>query len=360
VKAAVLTSYGAPLELVEVDVDEPSADEVLIQTHASGICHTDRTVQQGVHGSPIPNVLGHEAAGVVLRVGSAVDSVRVGDHVVTCPSGFCGSCEWCQRGLIHLCTDKGRDRGPGRRSRVTWDGHDVTSMSGIGGYAEQLLVSERAVVPISKDMPLDRAALLGCAVVTGMGSVLNRARVRPGETVAVLGIGGVGLNVVQAARLSGAARIIAIDRIPAKLERALLFGATDVVDASATDAVAAVRELTGGGVDHSFEVVGRPETVEQALAMLRVRGTTTLVGVPAPSSRISVPPMDLMAEKRLQGSNMGSSRYRLDIPFFVGLYLAGRLRLDELVSQRIALADVNDALDGIDDTTGARSVITFA
>lgn len=358
-KAALLRAYCAPLDLADIQLAGPAADEVLIRTVASGVCHTDLTVQSGAHHSPLPNVLGHEAAGVVLATGSAVREVRVGDHVVTCPSGFCGLCEWCQRGLIHLCTDKGRERAAGLGSRLELDGVPVTAMSGIGGFAEELLVSERQVVPIPKEMPLDRAAVLGCAVVTGIGSVINRARVRPGQSVAIIGVGGVGLNVVQGARLAGAARIIAIDRLPAKLTRALDFGATEVVDASAGDPVAAVRELTGGGVDHSFEVVGRVETTEQAFAMLRPRGTTTLVGVPHPQSRLSIPPMELMAEKRLQGANMGSSRYRLDIPLFVQLYLAGRIKLDELVSARIRLGDVNDALAHMDESTGARSVIVF-
>jgi S-(hydroxymethyl)glutathione dehydrogenase/alcohol dehydrogenase len=358
-KAAVLRAYGEPLEFLDLEVADPAPDEVLVQTVASGICHTDLTVANGVHNSPIPNVLGHEAAGIVVEVGSAVTDVRVGDHVVACPSGFCGKCEWCQRGLIHLCVDKGRERTAGLGSRLSLDGAPVVAMSGLGGFAEAMLVSERQVVRIPDEMPLDRAALLGCGVITGIGSVINRAQVRPGETVAVIGIGGVGLNVVQGARLAGAARIIAIDRMSTKLDRALLFGATDVIDASSVDPVAAVRDLTGGGVDHSFEVVGRTDTVEQAFAMLRTRGTTTLVGVPGPTTRISIPPMELMAEKRLQGANMGSSRYRLDIPFFVRMYLDGRLKLDELVSERISLSDVNHAFANMDDTSGARSVITF-
>lgn len=358
-RAAILETYDAPLVLDDVDVDTPGPDEVAVRTVAAGVCHTDRTVQSGAHRSPTPNILGHEAAGVVTAVGEDVRDLRVGDHVVACPSAFCGTCEWCLRGLSHLCTDKGRERRAGRRPRVSWRGGPVVAMSGVGGFAERMLLHERAAVRVPPEMPLDRAALLGCGVLTGVGSVLRMAQVRPGETVAVIGVGGVGLNTVQGARLSGAGRIIAIDRMPAKLERARLFGATDVVDATGTDIVAAVRELTDGGVDHAFEVVGRAETIESAFEMLRPRGTATVIGVPRPDARISLSPMGLFGERRLQGANMGASAARLDIPLLARLHLDGRLLLEELISHRIGLGDVNAALADMDDTTGARSVVVF-
>lgn len=358
-RAAILEAYGAPLVVDEVVLDDVQAYEIRVQTVAAGVCHTDRSVQNGAHGHVMPNILGHEAAGVVTAIGADVTDVSVGDHVVAYPSGFCGKCEWCLRGLSHLCTDKRRERAAGQAPRVSRRSQPVVTMSGVGAFAEELLLHERAAVRIPNEVPLEVAALLGCGVLTGVGSVFNMARVRPGQTVAVIGIGGVGLNVVQACRLSGARRIIAIDRLPAKLERARLFGATDVIDATGTEIVAAVRELTGDGVDHAFEAVGRPDTIEAAFDMLRVRGTATVVGVPRPDSRLTLSPMGLFGERRLQGANMGAANARLDIPMLAELYLSGRLMLDELVSARISLDDVNSALDNIDDSTGARSVVVF-
>jgi S-(hydroxymethyl)glutathione dehydrogenase/alcohol dehydrogenase len=360
-RAAVLTEFGKPLELLEVAVDVPEDDEVLVRVVASGVCHSDLNVQVGnLHASPRPQVLGHEVAGIVEAVGARVTDFSVGDHVVTCPSGFCGTCSWCTSGRLHLCTDKRRTRAAGHPPRLQVDGRPIAQFAGLGGFAETMLVNERAVAAIPAAMPLDRAAVLGCAVVTGMGSVINTARVRPGQTVAVIGCGGVGLNVVQAARLSGAARIIAVDRLQAKLERAKTFGATDLVDASSGDPVEAVRDLTDGGVEHAFEVVGRPATVEQAFAMLRTRGTATVVGVGRPGQTAAIGVLDLLSERRLQGAQMGSSRFRTDVALFAQMYLDGRILLDELISQHIALDDVNDALTGLDDFTGARSVITFS
>jgi S-(hydroxymethyl)glutathione dehydrogenase/alcohol dehydrogenase len=359
VKAAVLESFEAPVRIAEVDIDEPAEDEILIRTSAAGVCHTDLGVQLGTRPVGLPLVLGHEAAGVVERVGGAATDFAPGDHVVTCSIAFCGACQWCLRGLPQHCEAKPRARAPHLKPRLSVGGQTINAFVGLGAFAEHMLVNERAAVRIPDEMPLDKAALLGCAVITGMGVVLNTAAVRAGQTVAVIGCGGVGLNVVQAARFTGAARIIAVDRIAAKLERARQFGATDVVDTSAVDAVATVIELTAGGVDHAFEVVGRPATIEQAFAMLRTRGTATVVGVPGLEDRISIPPIELLREKRLQGTNMGSSRFRLDVPLYCRLYLDGRIRLDELVSEYIRLDDVNATLAGMDTSSGARAIIRF-
>jgi S-(hydroxymethyl)glutathione dehydrogenase/alcohol dehydrogenase len=220
-------------------------------------------------------------------------------------------------------------------------------------------VSERAVAVVPAEMPLDRAALLGCAVLTGMGTVFNAAKVTPGQTVAVIGCGGVGLNAIQAARFAGAARIIAVDRLAAKLERATLFGATDLVDATVTDPVQAIRELTAGGVDHALEIVGRPETITQAFEMLATRGMATVVGVPKLDDQVTLRAMDLLSERRLQGAQMGASRFRLDIEWIARMYLDGRILLDELISERVGLEDVNDCLASMEETSGARSVIVL-
>jgi S-(hydroxymethyl)glutathione dehydrogenase/alcohol dehydrogenase len=359
-KAAVLTEFDRPLEMLDVDVDNAAPDEVLVRVVASGVCHSDLNVQAGnLPASPRPQVLGHEVAGVVEHVGSDVSYVRPGDRVVTCPSGFCGTCRWCMSGLLHLCIDKGRARPSGQPPRLTCGGQEVAQFAGLGGFAEQMLVSERAVAVVPPEMPLDRAALLGCAVVTGMGTVFNAAKVGPGQTVAVIGCGGVGLNAIQAARFAGAATIVAVDRLASKLERARVFGATHVVDASATDPVAAVRELTGGGVDHAVEVVGRPATITQAFEMLATRGTATVVGVPKLDDMVTLRAMDLLSERRLQGAQMGSSRFRLDLEWMARMYLDGRILLDELISERVALGDVNKCLADMDGSSGARSVIVL-
>jgi S-(hydroxymethyl)glutathione dehydrogenase/alcohol dehydrogenase len=358
-KAAILNEYGTALSVQDVDVDDPAPDEVLIRTVASGVCHTDRTLQFGAIEHPLPLLLGHEVAGVVEAVGERVPDLKTGDHVVTCASAFCGRCRWCQRGQLQHCENKHRARPDGQPPRLSHGDRRVEPLSGIGGFAEQVLVHHSAVVAVPAEMPLDRAALLGCAVMTGLGAVRHAAKVRFGETVAVLGCGGVGLNVVQAARLAGAAKIIAIDRQPAKLRQATAFGATDTVDASAVDPVEAVLALTGVGVDHAIEVVGIEQTLTQAFAMLDTMGTLTVVGVARPDVRLPVPAIQLLLEKRIQGSKMGSGRFRLDVPLYARMYLEGRLMLDELISERLPLAQVNDALERLDNPVGARSVLSF-
>jgi S-(hydroxymethyl)glutathione dehydrogenase / alcohol dehydrogenase len=358
-RAAVLNRFGEPLTETEVDLAEPAADEVLVRVTDSGICHSDRTVQLGSQDRPLPLILGHEAAGVVERVGSGVSGLQPGDHVVGCNSASCGQCLWCARGLPQHCSDKGQARADGS-ARLVRDGCEVHAFVGLGGFADHMLVSQRALVRIPSEMPLDKAALLGCAVLTGMGAVLHRAKVRAGQTVAVIGCGGVGLNAVQAARLAGAGRIFAVDINPVKLERACIFGATDAVDASRHDSVDAVLGLSGGGVDHALEVVGSGPTIEQAFQMTGVRGTTTVVGVPLPAATVTLPALVFMAaEKRIQGSRMGSANFRADVPLYCELYLRGQLLLDELISEVIDLSEVNQGLQALDGSDGARSVIHF-
>lgn len=358
-KAAVLHEFRKDLVIEDVTVSEPAPDEVLIRVAASGVCHTDRTMQQGANDLPLPLILGHEVAGIVERVGSAVTAVEPGDHVVTCASAFCGTCRWCMRGELQHCAHKRRSRDPGQPPRLSQGDTPVEPFVGLGGFAEQVLVYEGAVVKLPEEMPLDRAALLGCSVITGMGAVRNAAQVQSGQSVAVIGCGGVGLNVIQGARLCGAAQIIAIDRLADKLDLARQFGATHTIDASTTDPVEAVRELTGGGVDHAIEVVGIAATMEQAFRMLDTKGTATVVGVAHPEVQVSIRATDLLLEKRLQGSKMGSARPRIDIPFYCQLYLDGRLKLDELLTARVPLSEVNSALAALDNPLGARTVLTF-
>ena len=358
-KACVLHSYDAPMTVDEVTVSDPIGDELLIRVVASGVCHSDKTIRQGTQQHPLPMILGHEAAGVVERVGPDATVFQPGDRVVTSASAMCGVCEWCMRGAPQHCLDRARTRAADLPPRLSLHGTPVAALVGLGGFAELMLVSQRAAAPLPAEVPLEIGALLGCAVVTGMGAVFNTAKVRPGESVAVIGCGGVGLNVIQAARVSGAGRIVAVDRVREKLARAEEFGATDTVLAADTDPVEAVRDLTGGGVDHAFEVVGNPATVAQAFAMLRIRGTATVVGVPKPTDVSGIPIFDFLLEKRLQGSRMGSSNVRLDIARIGRLYLDRRIHLDSLISHRIGLEDVESALAGMADATGARSVIAL-
>jgi S-(hydroxymethyl)glutathione dehydrogenase/alcohol dehydrogenase len=358
-KAAVLHEFGGDLVIEDVRVADPAPDEVLVRAVASGVCHTDRTMQLGANALPLPLVLGHEVSGVVEAVGRDVTYVRPGDHVATTASSFCGTCRWCMRGELHHCENKGRSRPPGQAPRLSQGDVAVEPFVGLGGFAEHLLVYERTLVRLPPEMPLEMAALLGCAGITGLGAVRHTARVQAGQTVAVIGCGGVGLNAVQGARLVGASRIIAVDRIPAKLDMALAMGATDVVDASEVDPVQAVLELTRTGVDHAIEVVGIEQTIEQAFAMLDTMGTATVVGVARPEMRVSIPAVQLLLEKRLQGTKMGSTRPRIDIPLYCELYLDGRLQLDPLLSETLPLERVNDAMNQLDNPTGARTVLTF-
>ncbi len=358
-RAAVLHEIPGALELCDVAVDRPGRREVLVRNAAAGVCHSDLHFMEGSYWWQTPVVLGHESAGVVEAVGDDVTYVVPGDHVITCTSVFCGECRDCLTGHPYLCHDPSVRRAEGAPPRLRLGDQPLAQFAELGSFAEQLLVHERAVVRIDPAVPLDRAALLGCGVLTGVGAVLRTAKVAPGETVAVVGCGGIGLNCVQGAALAGALRIIAVDRVPAKLELARTFGATDVVDAAAGDPVAAVRELTGGGVDHSFEAIGLAATVEQAFGMLAPRGTATVIGMVPLGQSVSIPGVDFLAEKRIQGSVMGSNRFRVDMPLLLDLYQQGRLKLDELVSARVPLDQINEAYAELKSGSVARSVITF-
>ena len=370
-RAAVLHSTPGRLVIEQIEVDDPAPGEVLVRTVAAGLCHSDLHLMDGSMPYPTPLVLGHESAGVIEAVGTGVSSVAPGDHVITCPSVFCGSCEYCLAGRPSLCDGIGTDRAEGAPPRLTLGGAPCGQFANLGSFSERMLVHEHAVVRIRDDMPLDRAALIGCGVTTGVGAVFRTAQVEAGSTVAVIGCGGVGLNCVQGAVLAGASRVIAVDTNPFKLALARTFGATDVVDASASDPVEAVRALfpaaqrpgalhpAVGGVDYSFEAIGKKQTAEQAFAMIRKGGTATIVGVIAPGVDLELPGIEFLREKRIQGSLMGSNRFRFDMPRYVDLYFDGRLKLDELVSARIGLADINEGFAAMTRGEVARSVIMF-
>jgi S-(hydroxymethyl)glutathione dehydrogenase/alcohol dehydrogenase len=358
-KAAVLRGINTPLTIEDVEVSKPGPREVLVRTKAAGVCHSDLHFQTGAYFYPMPAVLGHESAGVVEQVGSEVRYVEPGDHVITCLSVFCGQCEYCLKGRPSLC-DKGLTRRtPDEAPRLSQKGETMHQFLDLSSYAEQMLVHEHAIVKITKDMPLDRAALIGCGVTTGVGAVFNTAKIPAGAVVAVIGCGGVGLSAIQGARIAGAGRIIAVDTLPAKLELAKRFGATDGVNASEGDPVEQVKQLTGGGVEYSFEAIGLKVTAEQAFGMLKNGGTATVIGMIPIGQKVELPGVDFLFEKKIQGSNMGSNAFRVDMPRYVDLYLQGRLNLDDLVSKRIKLDQVNDAFADLATGTVARTVIEF-
>jgi S-(hydroxymethyl)glutathione dehydrogenase/alcohol dehydrogenase len=358
-KAAVLEEVPGALVIDDVTVGSIGPNDVLIRTTAAGLCHSDLHFIEGSYPCALPVVLGHESAGVVEAVGDQVRYVQPGDHVITCVSGFCGACRYCLSGRPNLCDQSGLDGAP-VKPRLTRRGEIVDQFAGLASFAEQLLVHERLLVKIRADMPLDRAALIGCGVTTGVGAVINTAGVRPGETVAVIGCGGIGLNAIQGAAIAGAGRIIAVDRVTAKLALATDFGATDTVDATSTDAVLAVLDLTSGGVDHAFEAIGLAATAQQAFAMLRNGGTATVIGMIPMGERVEIDGFQFLLEKRIQGSNMGSNRFRIDMPQYVDWYLAGKLKLDELVSAVIPLEQINDGFGRLRSGEVARQLVTFS
>ncbi|MDF3887430.1 Zn-dependent alcohol dehydrogenase, partial [Cupriavidus basilensis] len=358
-KAAVLHQPKTPLMIEDVAIGKPGPHEVLLRTAAVGVCHSDLHFLDGAYPFPMPVVLGHEAAGVVEQVGSEVRTVKPGDHVITCLSAYCGHCEHCLTGHLSLCVEPDTKRREGEEPRLLAKGAPMNQFLNLSAFAEQMLIHEHALVAIRREMPLDRAALIGCAVTTGVGAVVHTARVSPGETVAVIGCGGIGLATINGAAIAGAGRIIAIDRVPGKLELARKFGATDVINAADVDAVEAVRELTRGGVHHAFEAIGLKQTAEQAFSMLRRGGTATVIGMIAPGVKIEIKGTDFLAEKRIQGSMMGSNRFPVDMPRLVDFYLSGKLKLDELISRRMPLESINEAFDELRRGELARSVIMF-
>jgi S-(hydroxymethyl)glutathione dehydrogenase/alcohol dehydrogenase len=337
--------------VTDVAIDEPRDREVLVRTVSSGLCHSDLHLIDGAYrvtGSDASSriVLGHEAAGVVEAVGGQVGRVRPGDHVITFPLQSCGRCDLCDRGRPTLCERSPGARGEGEPPRITHGDRPVIQFANLGGFAEWMLVDESALVAIHPDYPFERAAIIGCGVATGLGAVLNTARVRGGSTVAVVGLGGVGLSVVQGASLAGARRIVAVDTEPGKFALATRLGATDCVDATSTDPVAAVLDIAGGGVDHAFEAIGLPATMEQSVRMLRRGGTATFVGV-GQGKTVQLDAGLFLYERRLQGSLMGSCRLRIDLPRFVELDMAGRLDLGALVESTIGLDEINEGYEAM-------------
>jgi len=362
-RAAVLSGLNAALAVVEVDLARPRAGEVLVRVVASGLCGSDLNAITGKRTLvPLPAVLGHEASGVVVECGPGVQRLAEGDAVVLSIVPSCGSCGACAIRRPNYCAVAGAAMAAGAlldgTRRLSWGGRELHHFLTVSSFAEYAVVPESGAVALPESMPLDLAALLSCAVLTGFGAVHNTARVAAGSRVAVYGCGGVGLNIVQGARLAGAAQIIAIDVSDAKLELARRLGATNTINARADNPVAAVHDLVGGA-DYAFEALGREETVQQAWASLDVRGQLVLVGLLPSGARITLDASPFVSEQSVLGCYFGSADLHRDIPVLVGHYLRGDLALDELITRRITLDQLDEAFDDLRSGRGARSVLVF-
>ena len=359
-KAAVLYEPNTPLVIEDIATRLPGPREVLINTAFAGLCHSDLHFIEGLYPHPRPVVLGHESAGIVAQVGDQVSYVQPGDHVITCLSVFCGTCEQCTSGRPVICTNTDVKLPPGAARRLEWSKPEqLHTFTNLSSFAEQMLVHENAIVKIRDDMPLDRAALIGCGVLTGFGAAVNTAGIRFGETVAVIGCGGVGMAAINGAYVAGAGRVIVVDTNPVKLQLATKLGATDLVDPKDGDPVERIMDMTKGGVDHAIECLGLKKTAEQSFEMLKVGGTATLVGMVPFGEKIELHGFDFLRERKIQGSSMGSNRFRTDMPRLIELYLQGRLHLDDWISDKIRLDEINDGFKAMKEGRAIRSLIDF-
>lgn len=360
-RAAVSRAPGRGFEIEDVELAEPRGREVLIDVRASGLCHSDFHIASDGFDYAFPSVLGHEVAGVVVGLGPEVADFRLGDHVAASLIQYCGHCEPCLDGRLFQCWNPSEtQRGEGEEPRLTMGGEPLFQYSAISGFAEQVLVHENQLARIPDEIPFSQASLLGCGVITGAGAMINSAQVRPGDTVVVVGCGGVGLNAVQGARLAGAETIIAVDMVPRKLELAKKFGSTHIVNSADQDPLEAIRAVAPRGVDHAFEMIGLPVTCRLAIDAARVGGSIYIIGLQKPGASIPIYPWDDMigGQKRIIGVTMGSTNPRKDIPMYARMYLDGRLNLDDLVSREIALDEINDAYAALERGEVARNVIT--
>lgn len=362
-QAVVFTEPSAPLEFTEVDLAAPGPGEVRVKIAAAGVCHSDLHVKRGEWDAPAPLVMGHEGSGVVTELGAGVTSLAVGDHVVLSWVPPCGECRYCRSGHEARCQKVATVVAPkgvlfDGTSRLSRGGETVHHYLGVSSFAEEVVVPASGAVKVRDDAPLDVIAVVGCAVATGVGAVLNTAAVEPGSTVAVIGCGGVGLNVVQGAKLAGAERIVAIDVLADKTQMALQFGATDRIDASKADAVEQLFDLIPDGVDYAFDAIGRTSTTEQAIRMLGLGGAAVIVGLPPTGAKASFEPLVLAeADQRILGSNYGSVRPSIDIPALVDRYMDGQLKLDPLISGRRPLAEAAEAFDDLEAGSVLRTLL---
>lgn len=360
-KAAVLYQPRTPLKIEDVELGPVKDEDVLVRIVASGVCHSDLHIYH--HGGerwPLPMVLGHEAAGIVEEVGAMVRGVRPGDHVVINLAPYCGRCDDCTTGRIHLCEHK---RGPNGclydgGTRLAKGGRRIYHFANTAAYANHAIIHESSAIVIGRHIPLEKACLVGCALAAGVGAAMNSAKVEAGQSVAVFGCGGVGLNVIQGARLAGASAIIAVDLLESKLAKARDFGATETVDASMEDPVRRIQELTRNrGVDYAFEVIGRVETIQQAYQAIRAGGKCVVVGVVSDKSELSIAPTSLVQDRTIIGTRFGSTRAPRDFPLYLDLYMQGRLKIDELITRYARLEDVNEAIRDLERGTAIRTVM---
>jgi Zn-dependent alcohol dehydrogenase len=372
-KAAVIYELGKPLPyadsrpfvIEQIALDGPHEGEVLVEVVSAGLCHSDLSVIDGSRPRPMPMVLGHEAAGIVREVGRGVRQFRADDHVIFSFVPMCGQCVHCASGRPALCEPgaKGNLAGTlisGERRIRNQQGVITHHHLGVSGFAQHTVVTQESLVKIDSAIPLEHAALFGCAAITGVGAVVNTARVEPGASMAAWGMGGVGLCVIMGAKLAGAYPIIAIDMLPQKLALARELGATDTILASETDVVAAIRDLTGGGVAYAFEAVGSEQALGQAYAATRRGGTTITVGLPGPTKLLSIPAVSITAEERtIKGSFMGSAVPRRDIPRLLALHAAGMLPIEKLLTRTISLDQINEGFDALATGAAVRQLIHF-
>lgn len=364
IRAVVLEATGGPLTPAELDLAPPAAREVLVRLRASGVCHSDWNAVDGTAENPCPCVLGHEGAGVVEAIGEGVTRVEIGDHVALSWAPSCGECDECRRDLPQLCSTVWPAMGTGGlmdgTPRLSRGGQPVFHYSFLSTFAEACVVPERSCIPIPRDVPFDVAALVGCAVTTGVGAVWRTAAVRPGDRVAVIGCGGVGLSSLMAAVAAGAEPVVAVDAAAAKLDVARSFGATGAVlwQGDAQSTADAVREATGGGVDYAIEATGRPEAMEAAFLSTRARGAAVLIGIPRAEAVLSLPATTIpRMERRVLGSIYGSSKPERDFPRTLALYRAGRLPLDRLVTQRLPLEEAERGFELMHSGDAVRVVL---
>ena len=359
-RAAVLRRPHVPVEIEQVCLDGPEAGEARVRMVAAGVCRSDLHRLSGhTVVRTLPFILGHEGAGIVEEVGEGVTSVSPGDHVVMSLTAQCGRCRNCTTGRPNICQwhALGTGRMPDGTRRFSQDGEPL--FADLAAFSEETVVAESYLVRIREDVPLDRACLVGCGVMTGIGAVVNRARVEPGAATVVVGCGGVGLNVVQGCSLASASKVIAVDNVEAKLEFAESVGATHLINAEKTDALAEIIRITGGGADYSFEVVGADATMRLAFAAIRPGGTTVMVGLPSQEAQISVPGRELFFDRTLMGTFYGAARPREDFGWILDMYMDGRLKLDELATRVRPLEELNEAFDDMQEGVVARSVLSF-
>ncbi len=359
-KAAVCYEFNKPWVVEDVDIDPPKKGEVKVRLAATAICHSDIHACKGEMADTPPFVGGHESAGYIEEVGEDVTSVKPGDPVVASLLASCGKCLYCLTGLPHLCEVMAPFGDPKKRV-INKKGQRLVQAANIGSFAEYTVIDESQVVKVPKDMPLDRAALLACGFITGFGAVVNRAQIKPLSSVVIIGTGGVGISAVQGAALSGAYPIIAVDILDNKVEASRTFGATHTLNSKKKDAIEAVKELTSGrGADYAFVTVGNIDAIRQGFSMVGTRGTAVIVGVPAPAETITLSPLEFLGgEKTLTACQMGSTNLRVHIPKLVALYKAGFIKLDEMITGRYPLEQINEAQELVERGEALRNVIVF-